>query len=333
MPRKTKGKITAKVNKKIEGTRKRLKIDGKKVGLGLAIFLVVMLVAGVVYAKFSGKGAAVIVGGFRAGVWFDPETGMPSIQTGAYGCCRPMCSDAFELECEQLAEGMEGTRFEPQACSQIEECGKGCCQIDCMVRDLPKEACEYVGGNWAETCELGCCKTEYHESEIPELTCTTCVEGSDWYPGECLPGYSVVVSGGSGGAVDFSDDWGGESMGKGLNALLDMAGGDRSISRSVEYRLYTCGDTPYGKWKGTRKSIMYTGEGGEPKVRESETELTFTEEGFKYGASIFPEGIATVEVSGRIEGNQMYLDMKMPLVPDIQAQGTIKMGADECRRR
>jgi hypothetical protein len=306
------------------------KVNPRIVGAVLGAVVITSAAGGLIYAKTQGVAAALRLGGIRAGIWFDPNTGEPQVETGRFGCCRPMCSNSFELECQQLSEGIETASFDNRLCDHVEECQEGCCQIDCKVRNLPHEACTYMGGDWSETCEIGCCKTEYSENEIPEKTCL-CDSTGSWYPGVCAKGFYVYLKGGEAGSVDFTDDWGDKGMGSGLNSLMDMMGADRSQSIDYEYDLYTCGETPYGDWYGTKKTITYSGVDGETTTKEDdEYHINIPEGGLEVGGDLFP-GTANISGSYKIEGNTMIMDMKMPLVPDTHLSGTIYMGAEECK--
>ena len=310
---------------------KFLKLNSKIVGADLGAVVITTIAGGIIYAKSQGVATALRLGGVRAGIWFDPNTGEPQVETGKFGCCRPMCSNSFELECQQLSEGIDSASFDTRMCTHVEECQEGCCQIDCRVKKLPQEACEYMGGDWSETCEIGCCKTEFSESEIPEKTCQ-CNSSATWYKGTCAKGFYVYLRGGEEGKVDFTDDWGDKGMGSGLNKLMDMMGeGSRDQSITYEYDIYTCGETPYGDWYGTKKTITYSGADGETTTKiDDEFHLNIPEEGIEISFDLFP-GTAGIESKIKIINNQMIMNKKMPLVPDTHLSGTIHMGAEECK--
>lgn len=305
-------------------------LSSKAIGITVGAIIIVSTAGNIVYAKIKGETAAFRVGGIRAGIWFDPNTGEPHVETGKFGCCRPMCSNSFELECEQISEGVSSATFDTRMCTHVDECKKGCCQVDCKVKNLPHEACTYLGGDWSETCDIGCCTTEYNESEIPEKTCD-CVANSTWYKGTCAKGFYVLLKGGESGDVDFTDDWGSKEMGSGMNKLMDMMGADTSQGIEYEYDLYTCGETPYGDWYGTKKAVTYSGVDGETTTEvDDDFHLYISKEGMDVSAEIFP-GTANISLKFFISGNTMTMDKKMPLIPDIHLTGTIHQGAEECK--
>lgn len=304
------------------------KLNLKILGAVLGAVVITTAAGGIIYAKSQGLAAALRLGGVRAGIWFDPNTGEPNVETGKFGCCRPMCSDSFELECQQLSEGIDSASFDTRMCTHVEECQEGCCQIDCKVKKLPQEACEYMGGDWSDTCEIGCCKTEYSENELPEKTCL-CDSSASWYEGTCAKGFYVILSDEEAGKVDFTDDFNSKSVGSKMNALADKFG-SRDADLEIEYYLYTCDETPNGIWNGTKTTKSYSGASKELITKSDNVKYDLSDGSYSLNKSLLPSGFG-LDIA--INGNVMSIDQKMPLVSDLNALGTIHMGAKECDKR
>jgi hypothetical protein len=242
------------------------------------------------------------------------------IKNGPKGCCKPLCNNDYQAVCEQSA----GLSWSENKCNQDPECEKGCCQVDCLVKEnFPKASCLASQGQFSpKQCVIGCCQSETGKQQLPELTCTSCLEGS-WTPGECGKGFSIHLQGSSGGEAQFGEE---------INSLFKaFSGGGIDTQVDITLDLYTCNENPLSTWKG--KSTIHT-KASNPKVQtkdKTETHdmtLAFNSEGTIHNE--MTKDFAKL-FDAKLDGNQMMVKYNMIFIDPIVMTGTIKSGAKQCQ--
>lgn len=163
-----------------------------------------------------------------------------SIKNEPSGCCLPLCEAMGTTECGQRTGEEESPDWRDEKCSRIDECDKGCCQVDCVVKDLPEASCESMEGSWtAGKCVTGCCDSESGKAELPKKTCEECTGGT-WKTGSCKPAEE-------GKAFSFHGVY---------EVTVPLAGYENASSTiKSTIDMSTC-DGKYDGWSGTQKNEM-----------------------------------------------------------------------------
>jgi len=320
--------------------KKTVRPKGKKVAGMVLGGLVLLLVAGFVYGKTTGKDLAVRIGETGYGVSFDDETGEADLQTGRFGCCSPQCENMFEIECS--AEHGYGGRFYGGSCGEVEECREVCCLPDC--KDVPKVWCEgdygMSGHNWVSSpcsqqdeCEMGCCWIG--GKAIREQKAPCIATGGQWKKGKCKKGFSVHMEAETSGTSKdvYSMFAGGEGA-----AMIDAIAGAFGATATVDMKMwidaYTCKETPYTPWTGSLVSettVCSERTGCETETDKSPVGLPFDEDG---KASITGyAGLAKMSFGGEVNLEQMTYTVDYGIMEPMIFKGKIQKGAPECEEK
>ncbi len=236
---------------------------GKKVGIGIAATVVIAIGASQAYAAISGNEDFELKSFLHR---------LQEIKNEPSGCCLPLCSAMGKTECGQRSGNEENPNWQDKKCSRIEECKVGCCQVDCVVKELAKASCEHMEGYWtAGACKTGCCDSESGKQELPQKTCEECTGGS-WSSGSCKPTPTPKES----GAYSFHGEY---------EITVPLEGYENaSATFKTTIDMTTC-QGKYDGWSGTKKDemTMETKYGTQHKV---------------LGENPFSPGDNTFEVSG-----------------------------------